>query len=573
MSAQRSAKETTPEERRRELALPSYWAERRRVIAGAKWTFVGREYLRDPHDDFARHIVVKKAAQMGFTELAQNRLAHAIDRGRSAMMVLPTDDDVKRHSKARFKQLCESSPFIGEMFQEIDSVDVKRSGEAALYFEGAVSPSAAHSVPIAALVIDEIDMCLPAVVEKFDLRLSGHVNPWRMDISTPHNPNGAVTVSYADSDQKRWIVACPKCEWRGPLSDEGPFESWKIVTWEGAPAIPERDRMEAAAKTARIKCPGCGSTWNEKQRKEAVSAGKWVASFPDRMTSGYAINQLSSSTVTVAEFVLHYFKAHHDPDPSKMREFINQRVGEPYIGEGEEITESMVRKLVVPAMVTTGGTSLALGADVGKAIHVVLGGRWGGKLHVLRSFEVDGWDDLDNLIASTGAQSVVVDMNPERRDSEEFCLRHPGVAFRAYHPEGMRATYNWDGNAAVVQIAHAPAVDLLLNRIRTGVIELHNAGEIEQLVRHLLHVNVVLETNAKGAEERRVIKTGADHLAFACVYLEAAASRFVDESFTPTIVQSARDDAFASARGGEFACASDSWATGERDLNQEWRDF
>jgi hypothetical protein len=559
--------------RTEERFLPSLWAERHRVIARGLWSFVGREYLRAPHDDFSRHVVVKKAAQLGWTEMAQNRIAHSADMGISCMMVLPTDDDVKRHSKARFKELCESSPYIGDMFRETDSVDVKRALHAAVYFEGAVSESAAHSVPIGGLVIDELDLCTPAVVEKFDLRLSGHANPWRMDISTPHAPGGPVDTSYADSDQKRWIVGCPKCEWTGPLSEEGPFDSWTLVTWENFPTIPERDRMEAVAKTARVKCPGCGSTWTEKQRKASVSAGKWVATYPDRMTSGYAINQLCSSTVDVSEFVLHYFKAHHDPNPDKMREFINQRVGEPFVGEGEQITETMVRALVTAPRnpIEANGTT-SIGADIGKKIHAVVGHRLNGKLVVQSSHELDGWDDLDDLIEATGAASVVVDRMPEARNSEEFCARHPGVAYRAYHPEGMRETYNWDSQTSVVQIAHAPAVDLLQNRIRHATVEFWDRGRTALLVAHMLNVNVVLEENSRGFKERRVVKNGKpDHLAFACVYLEAAASRFVDSSAVVTTSILPERSAFGDADDhGVFSGAS-SWDADSEA--KQWRDF
>ena len=359
----------------------------------------------------------------------------------------------------------------------------------------------------------------------------------------------------------------------GPLSEDGPFESWRLVTWENFPTIPDRDRMEAVAKTARIKCPGCGSTWTEKQRRAAVSAGKWVATYPDRMTSGYAINQLCSSTVDVPEFVLHYFKAHHDPNPNKMREFINQRVGEPFVGEGEQITETMVRALVTAPRnpIEANGTT-SIGADIGKKIHAVVGHRLNGKLVVQSSHELDGWDDLDDLIEATGAASVVVDRMPEARNSEEFCARHPGVAYRAYHPEGMRETYNWDSQTSVVQIAHAPAVDLLQNRIRHATVEFWDRGRTALLVAHMLNVNVVLEENSRGFKERRVVKNGKpDHLAFACVYLEAAASRFVDSSAVVTTSILPERSAFGDADDhGVFSGAS-SWDADSEA--KQWRDF
>ncbi|MCC7015037.1 MAG: phage terminase large subunit family protein [Planctomycetes bacterium] len=559
---------TTATERGREHVMPSLWAERRRMIHRQPWSFVGREYLKAIHDDFSRRIVVKKAAQMGFTELAQNRLAHSVDFGVAAMMVLPTDDDAKRHSKARFSELLDSSPYLKEMFTDVNSVDVKRSMDTALYFEGSNSRSALYSVPVGLVVVDERDRCVPAAVDAVDHRLDGHLNPCRMDISTPTQPANGVDADYQESDQKRWIVSCHHCEWTGPLACEGPFESWDCVTWKNHPAIPEPENIEAVAKTARVKCPGCGKKWTEAERLSAVAAGKWVAQYPERSVSGYAINQLCSSTKPVVALVQQFFKAHHDPNPDKMREFVNQSLGEPFIGEGEEITEEMVKACVVHARPREAG--LCLGVDQGKYMDCLTGYMLGGKLVVVGAYHLSGWHEIDNLMRAERIVSAVCDQNPERRASEEWCARWPGVAFRGYHPEGMAQTYAWDHKTQVVQIAHVAAVDLLLNRIRGGSVEVFDGPLVPKLSRHWRAVNVVLQRTRKGLHERRVAKMGDDHLAFAALYLEAAASRVVEHGGP----RFEADPELLAAFGGDEK-RDESWSLPASfgDTAEDWKNF
>lgn len=539
------------------------------MIRRKPWSFVGREYLREIHDDFSRRVVVKKAAQMGFTELAQNRLAHSVDFGTAAMMVLPTDDDAKRHSKARFSELLDSSPYLRDMFIDVNSVDVKRSIDTALYFEGSNSRSALYSVPVGLVIVDERDRCVPAAIAAVDRRLDGHDNPCRMDISTPTLPECGVDAEYQLSDQKRWIVECPKgCGWSGPLSCDGSFETWDCVTWKNHPTIPEPDKIESVAQTARVCCPGCRKKWTEAERLSAVSAGKWIAQYPDRMTSGYAINQLCSGTKPVVELVLQFFKAHHDPDPSEMREFVNQQLGEPFIGEGQEITEEMIRACVVHARPREAG--LCVGIDQGKNMDCLTGYMRGQKLVIVGIHQLGGWNEVDNLMRAERVVSAVCDQNPERRASEEWCARWPGVAFRAYHPEGMAQTYVWDHKTSIVQIAHVAAVDLLLNRIRGASVEVFDGAMVPKLIRHWRSVNVVLQKSKKGLYERRVAKMGDDHLAFAALYLEAAASRIVEHGgprfeVDPELVAAIGDD---SKR-------DESWSlpASYGDSAEEWTNF
>lgn len=514
-------------ERAKERLLPSYWAEQHRRIDGRPWSFEGRQFLRDIHDDRARLVVVKKAAQLGFTEALQNIAVHAVDFGTATMIVFPTDDTAKRHSKARFKTLMEGSPYIASIFREVDAIDVKRSREAALYFEGSNSGDALYSVPVGVLIIDEVDRCDQAALRAATHRLDGHAAPVELHVSTPTVPNVGVDAEFARSDQKRWHVQCPRgCGWAGPLDGEGSDPTtWAILHWPGKPVIPTDEPWRVAAD-ACLCCPDCGHHWTERERLAAVEAGRWIAGNPGAPVSGYAINQLCSPTRSIPEIVGQFFDAYHDLNPEALQQFINQTLGRPYLGESESITREQVEALTVPATPRT-DYGPCIGADPGRVIHVAQGERaTNGTLIVRRYLELPGWDQLHQLMRSETILRAVVDRYPEASKSEEFCTAFPTVAYRAEHPEGMREVYTWDTARQVVQIREVDAVDILLARIRRARLLIERRGIWEQAVRHMTHINVVAGTDRRGNAIRRVAHKvgGRDDLALATIYLDAAAS-------------------------------------------------
>lgn len=548
------------------------------MIDGAPWSFVGREFLRDIHDDFSRHIVVKKAAQLGFTEVAQNRLAHSCDFGGSAMMVLATDDDAKRHSKARFKSLCDSSAYIKGMFRETDSVDVKLAMDAALYFEGSNSRSALYSVPVRLVIVDEVDRCLPDALEAVTHRLDGAANPTEMWVSTPTFPNVGVSKAFEESDQKHWHLACPKaCGWEGALEGGAGLETWDMIRWDGFPEIRPQDPHVMAA-TARVQCPKCAHPWSEPERRAAIAAGKWVAHRPGHPVSGYAINQTYSPTLTISELVRRYFLAVADPAPEKLRQFVNQCLGLPFRGDGEDVRAEDVRACVVPATARPFGSHCALGADIGKVIHVAIGGMVGNALHAAKYLTLQNWHDLERVIRAEQVASAVVDHNPERRNAETLCATFPNVVYRADHPEGMKSTYVWDAKTQIVQIAHVSAVDILLGRILRGptALKIHKTADVETAIKHLSSLCIALEPRGKGGMlERRVVKMGPDHYAFATIYLEAAASRFVGTASSGGgSSEFGGDDAFADAGADDVFGGSDPvWRDDALDPSAAWERF
>jgi hypothetical protein len=288
--------------------------------------------------------------------------------------------------------------------------------------------------------------------------------------------------------------------------------------------------MVAVANTARLLCSACRHPWTESERLTALDHGRWVSMRPTAsgIASGYTLSQWHSPVRSTADVVLEYFRAVHDPLPAAMRQFVNQGLGLPWIGESAPITDEMVGTLVTSAVLGDVPAGLrCAGVDVGKKLHVVLGGIAGGTLVARRVVLIDSFESLDQMIRAEGLCSVVVDAYPDTREAERLCAAWPGVVYRAAFPEGRKELYTFDPSRQWVDIRRVDAVDQQQHRIRTAKLSIWREGEWEMLVKHLTRVVVTIDTDGHGNAERRVEGKvgGPDDAAFALLYLEAACAR------------------------------------------------
>ena len=528
-----------PQDRVEELAFPSLWAERHRVIQGRPWSFEGREYLRDIHDDLSEEVVVQKAAQLGFTEFLQNRACHAIDSGRSTIYCLPTSEDVKRHSKTRFNALKDQSPYIDSMFIDTDTIDVKRCGDAALYFFGTIGKTELYGTPADELIVDEVDRCDQDALSTARHRLDGSSKGARsLWVSTPTRPGVGVDVLIKQSDQKEWHVQCPSCDWSGPLDGSGDLEKWTCLWWKGWPKIPEPQDIVQVSDTACVRCPGCGAKWTEDERRAACSAGKWVARLPENASvSGYIITQLVSPTMTTQKIVREFFNARHSPNPHRMEEFVNQTMGKTFKGVGGGISEADVFAAYRQER-PSGDLQWCLGVDVGhRKLYCCQGTRirdgykqvlWVDRFFVLEGFDWSMTQDKRGHIVS-----CVIDQYPETAKTEELCSEFGGSVYRARFGDGLGRAYRWNHEDYTVTVGRVEAIDAMHHGIREGRTWIGQGtdSDLGAASKHLTRVITYYSSDNTGQARRKADSKvgGADDYAFAQMGLEAAVTRLAEE--------------------------------------------
>jgi len=147
---------------RKAVTTSSRWALKYRIMGQpfpGPWTFNHHPWLKDMHDSQAEIIIGQKAAQMGYTEVALNKVFKAIDiDGISVLYVLPASTpDASDFSTARFDPALEMSEHLRSMFTDVKNIGHKRAGNANLYIRGSRSRSQLKSIPVGLVIVDEKD--------------------------------------------------------------------------------------------------------------------------------------------------------------------------------------------------------------------------------------------------------------------------------------------------------------------------------------------------------------------------------------------------------------------------------
>lgn len=522
-----------------ELAKPSIWAERHRLMNGKPYTFRGREFLRDIHDEAAPSMVVRKGAQVGVTEAVMNIALCDVDAGIATMYVLPTERVRDRHVAARVNAILRESEYARAMFDASDSLRVKMSGSVPLYFEGSNSQSGGHSVPVGSLIIDEVDRCQQSALPEFEKRLSGNDSPRSRAISTPTYPGRGVDARFDRSSRAFWQMRC-SCGHSGTLHWDQPSEPSfpplvAIVRWDGWPEarFVNADARDATTRTARYECLGCGKAWSDAEKRAIVSAGTWKHENPQRDLRGYHVPQTLSPNLTAPQLVGDYFDALKDEETGAragaLRTFYNSVLGVPYLSQSERIERAHV-EAISHSFAVPRDSLVCAGIDVGAKKHVCIGTKLATGV-TWEFVELDTFEEVMALLDARGVVSAVFDAHPEREAVERICEQEGGRVYRAFTPTDPVLPLAWDEPNKIVRISRVSIVSMVLARIRQQSAKLLRNKWASKAADHLTRVTVVDEIASSGEAVRRVMKLSPeDHFFWAAVYFEVAAKRIAEST-------------------------------------------
>lgn len=323
----------------------SDWADENRHLSAeassepGKWRTSRTPYLREIMDklsanDITQEVVVRKGAQLGFTEGGNNWLGYIIDVAPGpTLMVMPTTDTVKRNSKIRIDPMISESPVLRKKVKPARSRDSdntifsKAFPGGVLVMTGANSAVGLRSMPVKNLFLDEVDgypVDLDGEGSPLDLaraRTRTFARKKVFIISTPTIDGASVIdAEYYTTDQRKYFVPCPHCGEMQPLEWEG------LVWTKGAP------------ETVRYKCQGCGELIQERHKTSMLAGGKWIPTAPENLTTkkvGYHINSLYSpwGWYSWADAVSDFEKAENDAN--KIKTFTNTVLGLTYAEKGD----------------------------------------------------------------------------------------------------------------------------------------------------------------------------------------------------------------------------------------------
>jgi hypothetical protein len=401
------------------------------------------------------NMVIRKAAQMGLTEMAINLAFYVIDvhGGRVFYALPPGLNVVSDFAHDRISPAISDSEHIREMATDIDNVGLKTFKRGTLYLRGTSVPQgrpdkAAQlaSVPVDAAIIDEVDRVPPAAIPLIEDRMGDSRLKAKLMLSTPTYPGAGIDAIYQGSDQREPQIQCQDCQ------------RWTWLIWE---LVAEREGRLACW------CPSC------KAAIDRVSAWdhnriRWTARNPDSEIVGFWISKLVSPRVELADM----WKRSRSTEVSELLAFHNNDLGIGYEPQGARLTLELLRACADDYEMPDTATWCAMGVDVGYVLNVwIVQPLQDGRQRAVYIGEVLDWSELDRLMVRYGVRVCVVDDGPELTADIAFARRHRGRVFLANYVENMPGA-DWcrfDVKAQKVSIDRTSGLD-------------HSHGDIEAQV-------------------------------------------------------------------------------------------
>lgn len=361
----------------------SEWAEQHRHISsevsarGGQWRSFS--FQREPMDSMSnpaiRRVVIKSATQILKSSTAENTIGYAMDVTPGPIMVLlPRKEDAIEFSEDRLAPMIEASPRLRAI------ATVTRSGRAPKRFKGGRltvtsggSPANVAKRAIMLLVVDEADK-LPysageeggpvALARK---RGASYLDRFKELIaSSPTIEGSLIDREYALSDQREFFIPCPHCG-----TEQSLMKKWHRVRWEKTRLNAEGTLVpltrQEQADSARYYCEaeGCQKPWDNRQLKEAVEHGRWIAQAPFNGIAGYWISELYSPFKSLPQIVMDFFEKKDHPEDYKA--FVNTSLAENWVAQGEAPQYELLlarRENYSIGIIPAGGLIVTAGVDV-----------------------------------------------------------------------------------------------------------------------------------------------------------------------------------------------------------------
>lgn len=367
------------------------WADEFRYIAKGpergRWRTSRTPYLREPMDctdpeNPVQKVVMQFATQLGKSEVLYNALFKRIHLDPiDMMMVQPTLQDSKDHSRQRFAPTARHMPDVAARLPDIRSRDETNTwqtkeirGGATLFFAGANSARSLASKPLGFAECDEID--------GYPLDVDGEGDPialvWeRMSnfptrklllCSTPTLRDfSRIEAEYLASDRRRYWVPCPHCA-EFQLLVWGADAEHGIKWLKTEAGIPRAD-------TAVYVCQHCGAAIEERAKTTMLHEGQWRPDLPGAqrgLVAGFHLNKLHSPNgwKSWAMLVEDWTKAQDAAragDVSRLKTFVNTSLAETWEEQGDRVVAHELQRRApdIPLGVVTWGLFVrTLGVDV-----------------------------------------------------------------------------------------------------------------------------------------------------------------------------------------------------------------
>lgn len=523
VKAEAQATEVAMDPKKIAAADSAYWAQLYRIkLQTGPFSFVKHEYQLEPMHSPARRKCHMKGTQMGITEIAVLNSLHGMIYGRyplGVMYLFPTADDVTDFSKSRFSPLIRGNREAIGQFVKVggkgtDTAGLKQIRGAFLYLRGArlsqsigigseeKESSKLRSAPVDCCVFDEVDLMDEDVIAKAKGRMGHSPVQEEIYLSNPTLPDYGIDKLFQTSDQRHWFRRCGCGTWTCP----------ELTFPECVHVRPDR--------TGYIACKKCGaevkSDWNS----------EWVPAKPDNtpVMEGYRESQLMSSFIDPADILRDF----NDPPQGNVGDVYRLKLGLPYVAAEDRLTPKDVLQCCnVDVMPNWHAGPCAMGVDVGKIKHIIIGVRTGNETYeIVKVIRLSKWPDIHDIAQKFHVRSAVIDARPYEDEARSFQTAERYKIFLCEYAENTALGTTYNDASGLVRVNRTEIFDATHRIISQKKLVIpRDCDEVQEFVEQCCGTAKVLETNKKtGTSIYRYRKLGDDHYRNALNYFMLAAS-------------------------------------------------
>lgn len=496
-------------------------------LMGGNFQTKGYEYLIEPLQVEAPTMSYKKGTQTGWTGLEIIKDLHKMKRGiykQGILVLFPTQGDVTDFSNSRFRPMIRDNPLtVGKFVNDTDQANLKRIGDAFLYFRGARMNTKtegggrdAHQIkgiPADKVVYDEFDEMPEGIEDYGESRMANSLFKHQVFLANPTLPGWGIDAKYELSDQRVWMIKCQKCNRYTCLELEFPSCLHRLTT----------------GKVIRL-CTKC------RDREIYPRDGLWVPRFPKRSAEhiGYHTSHLMSIRSDMTKLLDDW----ENPKTDKGR-FKNLRLGLAHVDASNQLTYSQViSKCCTEPMAASSTQRCAMGVDVNKTLNVVIGyPPHQNTAKILFIGEVNEFKDVMDLARKFNVQAAVFDLYPETRAVRDFRSAASFAVYGCDYSEHQKGSYAWNDTDGVVTVNRTEICDDTHNLVANHkALELPRVDDtVKEFARQVASIAKKSETNEDtGKKVYRYIHLvghGPDHYRHTLNYFRLALIKLANLGF------------------------------------------
>lgn len=442
--------------------------------------------------DWSKEIVIKKCSQVGGSVVFNLKAFFGLIKwGFNIIYTMPTDSDVEGFVKTKTNPLIRHNMHVLSGMSS-DSIYLKQINDRNLRFAGTISKTTAISTTADLNIHDEASRSDQPTMEQYKSRLDASPFKGRWFFSNPTTEKDILDEKWKESDQKEWHVTC----------DNGHQD---FMSWPESVDIVDK----------KFQCRVCQTELSREQRRR----GKWIATRPGKVISGYHISHLIAPWKTAEEIV--------KDSEGDQEYFYNFVLGEPYNPGNLRVTRSTILDNWTPKDLSK-GKQWYLGVDVGNMKHYVLGTELG----VVKVGRFSNWQDLDDIMAMY-KPLLVIDAMPDNTMSKYYVETYENalMSFFKENADNPQTIVWWGENTGkidgpgnrkgIVYSNRNRVIDQLIDHILNAKMLFGVASDrdFREFVQHWETLRRVKVTNTRGIESYEWDSTtGVDHYVFATLY-------------------------------------------------------